>query len=109
MASFRWSLVQNDIDFVIEVDVVRFEKLFDWDFIVVKFSNYFLILENLVELIGRSCRERMDRVFEKYKFEEFRFLKRYFYILIIYREVLSFQLNKCFNILGKELRMSLLN
>ena len=69
-------------------------------------SNHFSTPEKPVELTGRSCRERMDRVLEKYKSEESRCLKRYLYILMIYREALSFQLYKCFNILGQELRTS---
>ena len=102
MAPFRWPLVQNDIDLAIEVDAARPEKSSDWDLIAAKLSNHFSTPEKPVELTGRSCRERMDRILEKYKSEESRSLKRYLHILIIYREALSFELNKCFNILGQE-------
>ena len=106
MAPFRWPLVQNDIDLAIEVDAARPEKSSDWDLIAAKLNNHFSTPEKPVELTGRSCRERMDRVLEKYKSEESRSLKRYLHILIIYREALSFQLNECFNILGREPRTS---
>ncbi|XP_068758203.1 MAP7 domain-containing protein 2-like [Montipora capricornis] len=76
MAPFRWPLVQNDIDLAIEVDAARPEKSSDWDLIAAKLSNHFSTPEKPVELTGRSCRERMDRVLEKYKFEESRSLKR---------------------------------
>ena len=58
----------------------------------IELSNHFSTPEKPVELTGRSCRERMDRVLEKYKSKESRSLKRYPHILIIYREALSFQL-----------------
>lgn len=101
MAPFRWPLVQNDIDLA-----ARPEKSSDWDVIAAKLSNHFSTPEKPVELTGRGCRERMDRVLEKYKSEESRCFKRYLHILIIYREASSFQLYKCFNILGQELRTS---
>lgn len=106
MAPFRWLLVQNDIDLAIAVDAARPEKSSDWDVIAAKLRNHFSNPEKPVELTGHSCRERMDRVLEKYKSEESRCLKRYPHILIIYTEALSFQLDKCFNILGQETRMS---
>ena len=102
MAPFRWLLVQNDIDLAIEVDAAGPEKSSDWDFIAAKLSNHFSTPGKPVELTGLSCRERMDRILEKYKSEESRSLKRYLHILILYREALSFELNKCFNILGQE-------
>lgn len=101
MAPFRWLLVQNDIDLAIEVDAARPEKSSDWDLIAAKLINHFSFKEKPVELTGRSCRERMDRVLKNYKSEESRSLKRYLHILIIYREAFSFQLKKCFNILGQ--------
>lgn len=94
MAPFRWLLVQNDIDLAIEVDAARPEKSSDWDLIAAKLNNHFSTKENPVELTGRSCRERMDRVLKNYKSEESRSLKRYLHILIIYREAFSFQLKK---------------
>ena len=101
MAPFRWPLVQNDIDLAIEVDAARPEKSSDWDLIAAKLSNHFSTPEKPVELTGYSC-----RVLEKYKSKESRSLKRYLHILIIHREALSFQLNKCFNILGQKPRTS---
>ena len=105
MAPFRWPLV-HDIDLAKEVDAARSEKSSDWDFIAAKLTNHFSTPEKPVELTGHSCRECMDRILEKYKSEESRRLKRYLHIMIVYREALSFQLNKCFNILGQELRTS---
>ena len=98
--------VQNDVDLAIEVAAARPEKSSDWDLFAAKLSNHFSTPEKPVELTGRSCRECMDRILEKYKSEESRSLKRYLHILIIYREALSSELNKYFNILGQEPSMS---
>ena len=76
--------VQMALDLAIEVDAARPEKSSDWDLIAAKLSNHFSTPEKPVELTGRSCRERMDRVLEKYKSEESRSLIRCLHILIIY-------------------------
>ena len=49
----------------------------DWDEIAAKLSEAFSTAKGkLVELKGRGCRERMDRLLQKFKAEEAKSLKR---------------------------------
>ena len=76
MPPFRWPLVEQDLHLAREVSCHRPEKLAEWDKIAQRLSEAFSNGKNFVELKGRGCRERMERLFQKRRAEDARSLKR---------------------------------
>ena len=81
MAPFRWPLVQHDVDLAKEVVASRPEKACDWDDIASRLNPLFSLTSGkAVELKGRSCRERMERLLNKHKADDASALRRYYII-----------------------------
>jgi hypothetical protein len=71
-------MLQNDVDLAKEVVATRPEKPSDWDNIASRLNPIFSLTNGkVVELKGRSCRERMERLLKKYKADDSAVLKRY--------------------------------
>ena len=78
MCPFRWPVVQNDINLAKEVVANNPEKPCDWDAIAIGLQSLFSgTVGKPVEIKGRSCRERMERLLKKYKDDDAVALKRY--------------------------------
>ncbi len=79
MSPFRWPMLQHDIDLAKEVVGNRPEKPCDWDNIASRLNPVFsLTIGKPVELKGRSCRERLERLLKKYTADEALALRRYY-------------------------------
>ena len=76
MAPFRWPETRHDISLAIEVSASNPVKAKDWDAIAERLSKAFSTDTNKVQLKGRGCRERMERLLDKYKDEDAKALKR---------------------------------
>ncbi|KAL9987406.1 hypothetical protein ACROYT_G001707 [Oculina patagonica] len=77
MAPFRWPTVANNLQLDTEVAARRPNSPSDWEVIAVVLSQAFSTDDdNQVELTGRACRERMDRLFTKYNEEDKKSLKK---------------------------------
>lgn len=76
MPAFRWPETWHDIALAKEVVACRPSKPAEWDQIAVKLSEIFSADDKSVELKGRGCRERLDRLIQKFKAEETKALKR---------------------------------
>ena len=76
MPQFRWPELSNDLSLAKEVASARPTKSADWEKIAEKLSILFSTIEKLVELKGRGCRERLDRLLDKFKTEDAKSLKR---------------------------------
>ena len=77
MPQFRWPEVANDILLAREVIGRRPSKPADWDVIAGILSSVFSKPGKLVCLKGRGCRERLDRLVEKYRTDDTQSLKRF--------------------------------
>jgi len=77
MAPFRWPTVDNDIKLAIEVACNKPDKPSYWDEIAERLSAAFSNDDKLVELKGRGCKDRIDRLLIKYKSEDTKSLKRF--------------------------------
>lgn len=67
MHAFRWPESSHDIALAKEVAAKRPSKPADWEEIVTKLSSSFSTKNKPLLLKGRGCRERMDRLLQKYK------------------------------------------
>lgn len=76
MAPFRWPTVANNLQLATEVAARRPNSPSDWEVIAVVLSQAFSTDDNQVELSGRACRERMDRLLTKYNEEDKKSLKK---------------------------------
>ena len=76
MPSIRWPETRHDIALAKEVASRRPVKPLDWDAIAADLNASFSNVEKPVELKGRGCRERIDRLLDKFKSEDTRSLKR---------------------------------
>ena len=76
MAPFRWPETRYDIALAIEVSASNPVKPKDWEAIAERLSTAFSTDTNNVQLKGKGCRERMERLVDKYKEEDARALKR---------------------------------
>ena len=76
MPSFRWLDIQQDIALAKEVMSKRPKRIGEWDIIAGILNNIFSTEEKSVSLKGRGCRDRMNRLVEKYRSEDKRSLKR---------------------------------
>ena len=76
MPQFRWPELRNDVALAREVASARPTKSADWEKIAGSLSAQFSTEEKPVELKGRGCRERLERLLDKYKSEDSKALKR---------------------------------
>lgn len=67
MAPFRWPSINNDIMLAREVTARNPKSSADWESIAVILSQAFTTDEKKIDLTGRACRERMDRLIAKHK------------------------------------------
>lgn len=81
MAPFRWPDTKHDIALAQEVAAGKPDSSQAWEIIATKLSSLFSTEDKPVELKGRACRERMQRLIEKFKQEDVRSLKRYFILI----------------------------
>ena len=77
MAPFRWPSIDTDIKLAVEVAATRPEKPAEWEAIATRLSAVFSSEEKTVDLKGRGCKNRMERLLAKYKAEDARNLKRF--------------------------------
>lgn len=73
---FRWPGTKQDLALAKEVIAKNPQKPQDWDVIAETLSRLFSTEDKPVVLKGRGCRERMDRLLEKYHQEDAKSLKR---------------------------------
>lgn len=77
MSPFRWPEPKYDLALAREVAANNPIKPADWSLIAERLSTAFSSEDNVIELKGRGCRERMERLQEKHKSEDGKALKRY--------------------------------
>jgi hypothetical protein len=101
MAPFRWPETKHDISLAIEVTASNPVKPKDWDAIAERLSEAFSTDTNKVQLKGRGCRERMERLIDKYKEEDAKALKRLalflFHVLVNVNSCPPFNIVLCWN------------
>lgn len=76
MAPFRWPSIRHDLALAKEVASTAPEKPAEWDTLAAKLSEAFSTDAKVVEVKGRGCRERIERLIDKYKKEDAKALKR---------------------------------
>ena len=76
MAPFRWPLPLNGVMLVTEVGARKPTCGNEWDVIASILSTVFSMNERKVVLTGRACRERLDRILNKYLEDDKKALKR---------------------------------
>ena len=76
MPQFRWPSVEHDIALAKEVVGRRPTKLSDWETIARVLSSAFTSPSKVVDIRGRGCRERMERLLMKFRSEDRKSLKR---------------------------------
>lgn len=82
MAPFRWPDVKHDIALAKEVAAAKPDSPQDWEFVATTLGTSFSTKDKPVVLKGRGCRERMQRLIEKFKQEDARSLKRYLIVIL---------------------------
>ena len=81
MAPFPWPELSHDKALLLEVATKKPERPADWEDIALNLSLAFSTPNNAVEIKGRACRERLDRLIHKFKNEDAKALRRYYAIL----------------------------
>ena len=76
MAPFRWPELSHDKALLLEVATTKPERPADWEDTALNLSLAFSMQNNAVEIKGRACRERLDRLIHKFKNEDEKALKR---------------------------------
>ena len=76
MAPFRWPLPLNDMMLATEFAARKPTCATKWDVMASILSTVFSTNERKVELTGRACRERLDRILNKYLEDNKKALKR---------------------------------
>ena len=76
MAPFRLPLPLNDVMLATEVAARKPMCATEWDVIASILSTVFSTNERKVVLSGRACRERLDRILNKYLEDDKKALKR---------------------------------
>ncbi|XP_044167220.1 uncharacterized protein LOC122951267 [Acropora millepora] len=76
MAPFRWPEARHELALAKEVAQHSPEKPDEWDAVAKRLGKAFSTDSCSVELKGRGCREKMDRILTKYKEEDMKGLKR---------------------------------
>ena len=77
MPTFRWPDTSYDIILAKEVVASRPTKPLDWDLIASKLNGVFSTEDVPVYLKGRGCKERMERLLNKYKTDDTASIRRY--------------------------------
>lgn len=77
MPTFRWPDTGHDIILAKEVVSSRPAKPLDWELIATKLNVVFSTEELPVYLKGRGCKERMERLLNKYKTDDTASMRRY--------------------------------
>ena len=70
MPAFRWPDIYHDISLAKEVIPKSPKKAEDWESIATCLNLAFSTEDKPVYLKGRGCRERMNRLVEKYKWKK---------------------------------------
>lgn len=76
MAPFRWPEARHELALSKEVAQHNPEKPDEWEEVARRLSKEFSMDSYTVELKGRGCCEKMDRILTKYKEEDMKGLKR---------------------------------
>ena len=76
MAPFRWPEARPELALAKEVAQHNPEKPDEWEAVASRLGEAFSTDSCTVELKGRGCREKMDRILTKYKEEDMKGLKR---------------------------------
>ena len=76
MPQFCWPEVKNDIYLAREVVGRRPSKLSDWEEIAAVLGSSFSTPAKPVHLKGRGCRERLERLVEKFRADDSLSLRR---------------------------------
>ncbi|XP_028410542.1 stress response protein NST1-like [Dendronephthya gigantea] len=76
MSPFRWPKIEHDLMLATEVAARSPKSGTDWETIASILSKAFSTDGNRIELTGRSCRERMDRLLAKHKEDDKKSLKK---------------------------------
>lgn len=76
MAPFRWPEARHELALAKEVAQHNPEKPDEWEAVARRLGKAFSTDSCTVELKGRDCREKMDRILTKYKEEDMKALKR---------------------------------
>ena len=106
MPQFRWPELHHDHSLAREVASTRPSKSADWDKIAGTLSALFSTEDKPVELKGRGCRERLERLLDKFKSDDAKSLKRLAEIIFI---AILVSLSMINNYLGPEQRRITLN
>ena len=77
MAPFRWPTTSNDIMLATEVAERKLKSPADWETIAGILSQAFSSDDKQVDLTGRACRERLERLINKFKEEDKKSLKKW--------------------------------
>ena len=89
MAPFRWPEARHELALAKEVAQHNPEKPDEWEAVARRLGKAFSTDSCTVELKGRGCREKMDRILTKYKEED---MKGFCWLACLYS-----QLSKTFN------------
>lgn len=76
MAPFRWPEARHELALAKEVAQHNPERPDEWEAVARRLGKAFSTDSFTVELKGRGCREKMDRILTKYKEEDMKALKR---------------------------------
>lgn len=76
MAPFCWPEARHELALAKEVAQHNPEKPDEWEAVARRLGKAFSMDSCTVELKGRGCREKMDRILTKYKEEDMKALKR---------------------------------
>ncbi|KAK2550445.1 hypothetical protein P5673_028971 [Acropora cervicornis] len=77
MAPFRWPTTSNDIMLATEVAERKPKSPAVWETIAGILSQAFRSDDKQVDLTGRPCRERLERLINKFKEEDKKSLKKW--------------------------------
>ena len=76
MTPFRSSTISNDIMLATDVAVRKPKSPADWKIIAGILSQAFSSDDKRVDFTGRACRERLERLINKFKEEDKKSLKK---------------------------------
>ena len=76
MPQFRWREVAHDVSLAKEVAGRRPSKPCDWEVIGTRLSSLFTTSTKPVHIKGRGCKDRMDRLLDKFRSDDAQSLKR---------------------------------
>ncbi|KAK2546748.1 hypothetical protein P5673_033614 [Acropora cervicornis] len=77
MAPFRWPTTSNDIMLGTEVATRKPKSPADWETIAGILSQAFRSDDKQVDLTGRTCREWLERLINKFKEQDKKSLKKW--------------------------------